>query len=202
MATSFAAWAPRISLRVGQCEDERSGPIERVVEHRSKVMTQARPRLELARGQASSGFPQELDPRERIRLAGQQQRRAGDVRPMGNPRHAVGMARPVKWIGKADQPSVRATGDRKACDSSAVRLAAHDDIDVRWRDGQKRRNRVLRTSLRNIDRQCVHSSCSQASRERLHGGSRSGRARSKIDTHGRHNRGSVLRPVRGRVQRS
>ena len=62
---------------------ERRDPIQDVVEHGPKRMPEPRIRHELGVREQADRDSQELDPRERVGLAGEQQDRAVDRRPVG-----------------------------------------------------------------------------------------------------------------------
>ena len=66
--------------------DERSHPVEDVVEHRLQRMPQAGIRDEARVRELLDRDPEQLDPRERVGLAGQEQDRAVDRREVGDPR--------------------------------------------------------------------------------------------------------------------
>ena len=74
-------------------------PVQRVVEDRLEAVAQARVRHQLRVAQQRDLRAQQVDPRERVALARQQQDRARDGRPVGDPGIGPLRARPAGGAG-------------------------------------------------------------------------------------------------------
>ena len=134
---------------------------------------------------SGDGGPQQVDPRERVRLAREQQHRAGDRRPVGDPRlRPLGRAGRVERVAEQTSPAYGAPG------SAAARLATRPpyecpptatsgtDGTAAWNAGE----RVLGPALRQVDGPCVEPTRPQPVDERRHAGRRPARAVSQEAT--------------------
>ena len=121
---------PVLPSTSGHPAKERRGPIECVVEDRSERVTEARIGHQLGVRQVADSGPQQVDPGERIRLARQQQDRAVDGRPVGDPGGGPlrGSGR-MERVAEQDERGIRGTGFGRgeAGDPAAV-LVTTDEI--------------------------------------------------------------------------
>ena len=151
-----------------------------------------------ARAQARDRRAQEIDPRERIRLARQQQDRTADGRPVGDPR-----VRPLRGPGRvervAEQDEARigcvGFGGGEARHAAAVRVPSDRDVGAVGDDEMEGRQRILGLAPGQVDGGGVDAARPQAVHERRHAGRRPARAVSQEapDTH-RHRVAAEARP--------
>ena len=154
--------------------------VERVVEHRAEAVPQLRIGHELGVGQEPDRFAEQVDPRERVRLARQQQDRARDRGPVPDAGPDLGSTWPMHRVAEQHQREdgvvrCRRIGREEARDSAAVRVAADRHARRVGELGSKRRDRVLRFALGEVDRDGLDAALAEARHVGAHRFAGSGR---------------------------
>ena len=134
-----------------------------------------------ASGRVADGLAQQVDPRERVRLAREQEHRALDRRKVRDAGAELGSARPMQRVAEeheaGDRPVRlgRPIGGEETRDAAAVGVAADRDAG---RVGQLRgvgRDRLLGLALGQVDRDRPDPAIREACDVRLHRRARPGR---------------------------
>lgn len=146
------------------------------------------------------GGPQELDLREGIRLTGQEEDRAGDPRPMRNPRlGSLRRSRRVERIREQDERAVVRAGLGRSETGHATAVGVPADADVGCRSIRDRRSPdrddVLSAAFRQVDRGGGDPARLETANERFHRCGVAARpvAQMQSDRHG------IRVPFRGRI---
>ena len=150
---------------------ERSDPIERVVEDRLERVPQLRIRDELGVRQLAHAVAQEADPRERVGLAGEQQDGATDPRPVLDPRGgALRRAGRVERVAEQHEGRVGGVGlgRGEARDPAPERMAADHHVGVVRHCSVERRDCLFRLATRQVDRGCIETAPLETAHERGH----------------------------------
>ena len=118
-----------------ELRDEGGNLVEGVVEHRADAVADALVRHQPGVGEQPDRLAELVDPRELVAVAGEQQHRAGDVRPVLGAL-VVGMAGPVQRVAEEDEPGdvVGLLRCQQAGDAPAEGVAA--DHRRAWRLGK------------------------------------------------------------------
>jgi hypothetical protein len=163
--------------------EEGRGQIERLVEDGPERVTEARIRHELRVREPADGSAEEVDPGERVRLAGQEEDGTRDRRPVGDARLAVGRTGAVERVAEEDEAGVACPGfgSGEARDPTAERVAPDGDVRAVRDLPMERRERRLGPAPGELEGRRSEAASLQPPNERGHTGGVPARAVAKVD---------------------
>ena len=135
------------------------------------AVSETRIRHELGVRKQRNGRSKEVDLREWIGFAGQQEDRAADRWPVSDPCVGpFGPSRRMQRVAEEDERGVRRVWLRRceAGDPATERMAANDDVGGRRHDRVEGRKRIFGLASRKIDGDRVEAAFSKPGHERRH----------------------------------